>query len=301
MINLITKTQKEYSLVDSGDGEKLERFGDFLIIRPETQALWQKKNPDVWQKANAIFTKDGWKLSKGTPENFEFEIHGIKALINFGKGRNLGVFPEYSGEWNVLEKVLKTKTNPTALPVAGLRPRVLNLFAYTGLSSIVCAKAGASVVHVDSSRTSNETAKKLSDENGVGDKIRFITEDSLSFMKKEGRRENKYDLIILDPPTFGRGNKGQVFKIEEKLAELILEAKKLLSENPMGIILSGYSSEFTSLSYSNVLAGCTGMETVHGTLSIEEEGERLSLPLAKWAFAFNSQEIGGIISELINN
>ncbi len=291
MINLITKTQNQYSLVDSGDGEKLERFGDFLIIRPETQALWQKKNSDVWQKANAIFTKDGWKLSKGTPENFEFEIHGIKAKINFGKGRNLGVFPEYSGEWDVLEKILKTKTNPT----------VLNLFAYTGLSSIVCAKAEASVVHVDSSRTSNETAKSLADENGVGDKIRFITEDSLSFMKKEGRRENKYDLIILDPPTFGRGSKGQVFKIEEQLTELIMEAKKLLSENPIGIILSGYSSEFTSLSYSNVLAGCTGMETAHGTLSIEEEGARLSLPLAKWAFAFNSQEIEGIISELVNN
>lgn len=291
MINLITKTQSQYSLVDSGDGEKLERFGDFLIIRPEVQALWQKKNPDRWQRADAIFTKDGWKLSKGTPENFGFEIHGIKAKINFGKGRNLGVFPEYGGEWDVLEKILKTKTNST----------VLNLFAYTGLSSIVCAKIEASVVHVDSSRTSNETAKSLADENGVGDKIRFITEDSLSFMKKEGRRENKYDLIILDPPTFGRGSKGQVFKIEEKLTELIVEAKKLLSENSIGIILSGYSSEFTSLSYSNVLAGCTGMETVHGTLSIEEEGARLSLPLAKWAFAFNSKEIGGIISELVNN
>jgi len=161
----------------------------------------------------------------------------------------------------------------------------------------VYARAGGSVVHVDSSRSTNETAKQIADENGVGDKIRFITEDSLSFMKKEIKRGQKYDLIVLDPPVFGRGNKGQVFKIEEKLVELIEEAKKLLSEKPIGILLSGYSSEFVSGSYSNVLHVSTGMDVISGTLSIEEEGGRLKLPLGKWAFACGSQEIKDIISE----
>ncbi len=285
-MDLVTKTQKEYSLIDSGDGEKLEKFGDVFVLRPESQALWPKSNLDLWQKATAIYTKEGWKLSKNVSEEFEFEINGIKAQIHFGKGRNVGVFPEYTGEWQVLEKLLKTKENPS----------VLNLFAYTGLSSIASAKAGAQVVHVDASKISNETAKTQADKNNVGDKIRFITEDCLAFMKREIRRGNKYDLIVLDPPVFGRGAKGQVFKIEDEIGELVATAKELLAENGMGIFLNGYASEYSVESYKNILKAVTGMETIGGNLSIEEDGGRLNLPIAKWAFAYRDEELKNLIS-----
>jgi len=284
-MDLITKPQKEYALIDSGDGEKLEKFGDFLIVRPEIQALWQKKTPENWQKAKLVFKKE-WALSKDAPREINLEVLDVKTKIQIGKGKNIGIFPEYISLMDLFEKVIKKYSGA----------RVLNLFAHTGLSSVVYAKAGGEVVHVDSSRSTNETAKQIAGENGVRDKIRFITEDCLAFMKKEIKREQKYDLIVLDPPVFGRGNKGQVFKIEEKLVELIEESKKLLSEKPIGILLSGYSSEFVSGSYSNVLHVSTGMEVVSGTLSIEEEGGRLKLPLGKWAFACGSQEIKDIIS-----
>lgn len=289
-MNLITKPQKEYSLIDSGEGEKLEKFGDFLIVRPEAQALWAKGNTGEWQKANAIF-KNEWSISKNTPNEIDIEIFGTKTKIQIGKGRNVGFFPEYISLIELFEQVIK-KNNGA---------KILNLFAHTGFSSIVYAKAGGEVVHVDSSRSTNEIAKNLADVNGVGDKIRFITEDAMDFMKREVRRGQKYDLIVLDPPSFGRGDKGQVFKIEEKITELVNEAKNLLSPNPIGILLSGYSSEFASMSYSNVLSVSTGKEVIDGVLSIEEEGGRLSLPLAKWAFACGSLEVKDIILKLINN
>ncbi|MFZ3020440.1 MAG: class I SAM-dependent methyltransferase [Minisyncoccia bacterium] len=298
-MNLVTKKQKEYSLIDSGDGEKLERFGDFLVIRPEAQALWAKGDGNQWQKANAVF-KTEWSISKNTPNDISLEILEVKTKIQIGKGRNIGFFPEYVSLIELLRKIIR-KNNEISARAGQAGTKILNLFAHTGFSSIVYAKAGGEVVHVDSSRSSNEIAKDSANTNGAGDKIRFITEDALDFMKREVRRGQKYDLIILDPPSFGRGDKGQVFKIEEKITELIEEAKKLLSINPIGILLSGYSSEFASMSYSNVLAVSTGKEVINGTLSIEEEGGRLSLPLAKWAFACGSSEIKDIILKLINN
>jgi 23S rRNA (cytosine1962-C5)-methyltransferase len=293
-MDLITKTQKGYSLIDSGDGQKLERFGVFLIVRPEAQALWSKKDPDKWLQANAIFKKD-WSILKDTPSEINLEIAGVKTKIQIGKGRNIGVFPEYISMLNIFSGLIKkiVQENKSV--------KILNLFAHTGLSSVAYAHAGGEVTHVDASRTVNEIAKNQAKENGVENKIRFITEDGLSFIKKEVRREQKYDLIVLDPPAFGRGDKGQVFKIEEKIQTLIEESKKLLSENPIGILLSGYSSEFVSASYSNILNVHTNMETLHGTLAIEEEGGRLSLAIGKWAFACASTEIKDIISGLISN
>ncbi len=295
MNDLITKTQKGYSLVDSGDQEKLERFGDLLVIRPETQALWPKKNGDIWTKAGAIFSKDGWSLSKSVPNNLPFEINKIKTQLVLGKGRNIGVFPEYAGECEIFQKLLAIKNSQKSSSITGPWPRVLNLFAYTGVSSTACALAGAEVVHVDSSRTSNETAKKTAEENGVDKKIRFITEDSLSFAKREVRRGNKYDLIVLDPPVFGRGPKGQVFKLEDQILPIVNELKQLLTDDALGIFLNGYASEYSPESYRNILETATGMETIAGNLSIEEEGGRLKLTVGKWAFAFKNEEIKGII------
>lgn len=289
-MDLITKAQKEYSLVDSGDGEKLEKFGNFLIVRPESQAIWPKRDRGLWQKANIIFTKDGWKINRSLPKNFQIEIGNMLAEVKISKGRNIGIFPEYAGEWDIFKKILEKKSES----------KVLNLFAHTGLSSIACAKAGGDVVHIDASKISNDIAKNLADKNGVGDKIRFITEDCLSFIKREIRRGNKYDLIILDPPVFGRGSKGQVFKLEDEISDLVSGAKKLLSDSSIGIFLNGYASEYSVESYKNVLVSITGMKVIGGNLSIEEEGGRLNLPIAKWVLAFASENIKDIIWEQIN-
>lgn len=285
--DFITISNDDYALIDSGNLEKLEKFGDFLIARSEPQALWPKNNDAVWSKAVANFSsKNGWKFSGNLTKNIEFSIAGIKSEIEIGKGKNLGIFPEYAEVWKLFEKLCQKKNI-----------KVLNLFAYTGMSSIACAKGGAGVVHVDASRVSNTFAKKLADKNKVGDKIRFITDDCLTFLKREGRRGNKYDLIILDPPVFGRGAKGEVFKLEEQIIPLLKNAKALLSNTPVGVFLGGYASEYEELSYANILDVVVGGQIFYGSLGIKEQQGRLDLPLGKWAFSCFSDTIKGIINE----
>lgn len=254
---------KDYELLDSGNFEKLERFGAFTLIRPEPQAIWQP----VWsegewkKKAHAHFTREqkdnfrftdevkgGWKKLKEIPEswNVVYQHHDLKlnlrlALTGFG---HVGVFPEQGENWNFIFNTVKNWSVP--------KPRVLNLFAYTGAASVVAKIAGADVTHCDASRPGLNWANHNMQLNDQKD-IRWVYEDALKFVKREVKRGNKYNGIIMDPPPYGRGPEGEKWTLQEKLDELIEGASHLLEEQNSFFILSMYAVGLSALVGVNVV------------------------------------------------
>ncbi|MBS1505585.1 MAG: class I SAM-dependent methyltransferase [Bacteroidetes bacterium] len=242
---------KDYELIDAGDGEKLERFGKYCLIRPEPQAIWRKtKSENEWNKiAHAQFrreqkdnfrfgddVKGGWKKNQSMPDSWNVEYHHQKlsltlrlALTSFG---HVGIFPEQGENWNfIFETVSSWKTKA---------PRILNLFAYTGAASMVARQAGAEVTHVDASRPGLNWANQNMQLNHL-DHIRWVYEDALKFVKREAKRGNKYNGIIMDPPPYGRGPEGEKWTLQEKLDELVWLSHQLLEEKDHFFILSMYA------------------------------------------------------------
>lgn len=225
-----------YQLIDSGDGQKLERFGSYLLIRPSSIALWHKKNPSLWKKANAIFDREkGWQCQKDMPTEWEITIKGIKLLLKLTSFGHVGFFPEHL----FLDKIEK-------------KTKILNLFAYTGLGSIIMAKKGAEVCHVDAAKPSIQWAKQNAALNGA-DNIRWILDDALKFVSKEIRRKATYQGIIMDPPTFGRGAKKELFKIEKDLMPLLEKSSQLLGKDAF-LILSSHTPGITPVVLKQLLA-----------------------------------------------
>jgi len=271
----ITKPQKDYELLDSGDGMKLERYGKFVLSRPDPQVLWKKKlGEEAWKNADAIFVKgenSAWKIKKdlsegkaGVPDRWQIEIGGLNFEIYLSKFKHVGIFPEQLSNWFWMSDLIKKADRPV---------KVLNLFGYTGGASIACLKAGAEVVHVDASKTSIEHAKMNAEISGLSEKpIRWILDDGLAFVRREIRRGNKYDGIIMDPPAFGRGPKGEIWKIEESFQTLVEEAKKILSEKPLFFLINGYASGYSPIAYEENLSDLKkiGGQTSSGELAIEE-------------------------------
>ena len=286
----ITKPQKDYELLDSGDGLKLERYGKFVLSRPDPQVLWKKKlSEEVWQNADAIFVKgtekSSWKIKKdlpaqaGVPEKWEIEIGGLNFEIYLSKFKHVGVFPEQLSNWLWMGDLIKKAGRPI---------KVLNLFGYTGGASIACLKAGAEVVHVDASKTSIEHARMNAEISGLSEKpIRWILDDAYDFVKREIRRGNKYDGIIMDPPAFGRGPKGEIWKIEDNFLPLVDDAKKILSDNPLFFLINGYASGYSPIAYEENLSDLKkiGGVVTSGELTIEEKEFGRLLPagiFARW-------------------
>lgn len=254
---------QDYELIDSGDGEKLERFGKFTLIRPEPQAIWNKVLDDEeWkrlahtrfdreQKDKFRFTDDvngGWSKNSKVPEswNVQYQYQNLKitlrlALTNFG---HVGIFPEQGNNWNFIYDTVKSwKTE---------KPRVLNLFAYTGAASIVAKAAGADVTHVDASRPGLNWANQNMQLNDLSD-IRWVYEDALKFVKREVKRGNAYNGIIMDPPPYGRGPDGEKWTLQEKLNELIQLSSQLLEKKNSFFILSMYAVGLSPLIGLNVV------------------------------------------------
>jgi len=241
---------KDYELIDSGDGEKLERFGKFILIRPEPQAIWQKsKSQEEWNKlSHAHFSREqkdhfrfgdevkgGWKKKQSMPDswNVNYEYNNLSltlrlALTSFG---HVGIFPEQGENWNFIFDTISNWKNPS---------RVLNLFAYTGAASVVARQAGAEVTHCDASRPGLNWANQNMQLNQL-DNIRWVYEDALKFVKREAKRGNKYNGIIMDPPPYGRGPEGEKWTLQEKLDELIYLSSQLLEEKTRFFILSMYA------------------------------------------------------------
>ena len=243
-INLTTKSWRDYELLDSGDNRKLERYGNYVVIRPETQALWKPARPGLWKRAHAEFRwaegKGAW-AKKNMPESWEIGWEDIKCQVRLTSFKHTGVFPEQAANWEwIRERVGKLH-----------EPKVLNLFGYTGIASIVAAKSAAHITHVDASKQSNAWAKENAELSGVPtDRIRYITEDALKFAEREVRRGASYEGIVLDPPAFGRGAKGEVWKIEESFPGLLATLKQLWSEKPGAFfLLNGYAAGYSPLSF----------------------------------------------------
>ncbi len=272
---LITKPSKDYELIDSGEGEKLERFGDVVLSRPDPQALWKKNlSKDVWEKADAIFSREGkdgqWKIKAGQKdkiaEKWNVELNGLKFIIKPTAFKHTGLFPEQSVNWEWLKRVLENSDKK--------EPEILNLFGYTGGATLACAKAGAKVVHVDASNAALNWAKENAELSGLVDKpIRWLLDDARVFVEREIKRGRKYDAIIMDPPAFGHGAKKELWKIEEHFIELVEHCLTLLTPSPLFFLINGYSAGYSALAYKNnllILEKKFGGKIETGELAIEE-------------------------------
>lgn len=256
-----------YSLLDSGDQFKLERFGKYVLARPCAQAVWRPLLPaNIWKGADAHFTREQgnkWS-SKSLPESWETALHGLKFKVTPTDFGHIGIFPEHSSQWEWMEARLKESKK---------QPQILNLFAYTGGATLAAARAGASVCHLDASRAAVAWARENAALNALESKpIRWIVEDVIKFLQREMRRGVRYDGIILDPPSFGRGRQGEVFKIEQDLQELLQHCRKLLSEQPLFVIFTSHTPGFTPLVMQYLL-----QQTMHGVKGTVEAGE-MALP-----------------------
>jgi 23S rRNA (cytosine1962-C5)-methyltransferase len=277
--DIITSAWADYELLDSGDNRKLERFGKIITDRPDTQAIWSPLKPELWEKALAKFTfevKDGrWRLSPDTPVDWKVIFKDLTFQLHFTSFKHVGLFPEHASQWDFIkEQIAKIKNG-------GEKPNILNLFGYTGAATLAAAKAGAKVTHVDSSKQSTESASENAKASGIEDGIRWIVDDAAAFVKREVKRGVKYEGIVLDPPAFGRGTKGQVWHIEEDLVPLLHNLKELLSEKPGSfVILSGYAAGFAPQAFSQAVESVFGSDIkgTFGSLSIQEVSSKRVLP-----------------------
>lgn len=271
----------DYALLDSGEEEKLERWGTYTLARPDPSALWKKRLPlSSWQKADARYERSGkegrWHAGKQVPNEWPITFGGFTFLIRPTSFKHVGLFPEQLANWQWVEKKLKAQSSPLEAP------KVLNLFAYTGGATLAAAEAGAEVTHVDASKTANLWARENATQSNLSDKpIRWITDDVLAFAKKEIRRGERYDGVIMDPPAFGHGPGGQLWKIERDFLPLMELVGRLLSEKPRCILMSGYASGYSSYAFSHNLLPFKkqyGGVIEHGELAIAEEGSERVLP-----------------------
>jgi 23S rRNA (cytosine1962-C5)-methyltransferase len=252
-----SKDWLDYELLDTGEGEKLERFGKYTFVRPYEDAVWPKTlSKKEWDKADGKFwsskvgAKPGWKMEQKIDEEWEMSYKDIKFLASPTSFRHLGFFPEQASHWDFIEEKIKEAKKNTEQPI-----KFLNLFGYTGVASLFAIRAGAEVTHVDASKQTLDWAKENQKVSGLdGLPMRVIEDDVLKFLEREEKRGNKYDAVIMDPPKFGRGPKGEVWKIEDKLQELLLRVQKVLSNKPIFVILTSYAIESSSLSLGHALS-----------------------------------------------
>ena len=241
---------KDYSLVDSGNGKKLERFGNFLFTRPEPQALWSPRlSLKEWEKSSGTFLSSSnplnedangkWSLKKHLPHKWEMEYDNIKFFATPTPFRHLGFFPDQSPHWLWAASKIQAATNYSDKPFS---PKVLNLFGYSGIASLHAAFNGASVTHVDASKKAINFAFENRNLSSFQDlPIKFITDDAIKFVRREIRRENKYDAIILDPPKYGRGPNGEIWDFFNDLPILLELITQVLTPEPIFIILNSYA------------------------------------------------------------
>lgn len=268
-----------YALLDSGHGRKLERVGPYLLDRQAAQAHWRPRlGSDEWKRADAVHVRSDtggghWEERRKLPERWEVELEGVRAHVKLTPFGHLGLFAEHAGHWPWLRRTLG----------AAVRARgsveVLNLFAYTGGPSVACAQAGARVTHVDAARGIVDWARENAALNGLAEApIRWIVEDCAAFLQREQRRGRRYDGLILDPPSFGRGARGQVFKIEDDLEALLDLCVELLCPNPACVLFTCHTPGFSPLVLENLLAERFGRGTLaaeSGEMAIgEAEGGR---------------------------
>lgn len=279
---------KDYELIDSGEGEKLERFGKFILIRPEPQAIWSKVlDDDAWkrmahtrfdreQKDKFRFSDDvngGWSKNSKVPESwnvtYQYQNLNITLRLSLTSFGHVGIFPEQGDNWNFIYDTIKSWKKE--------KPRVLNLFAYTGAASIVAKAAGADVTHVDASRPGLNWANQNMQLNNLSD-IRWVYEDAVKFVRREAKRGNLYNGIIMDPPPYGRGPDGEKWTLQEKLNELVQLSSQLLEKKDAFFILSMYAVGLSPLVGLNVVKTHFDAEPECGEFFLKSTNKR-DLPM----------------------
>lgn len=275
---VLTDGFADYALLDSGGGRKLERFGEVTVDRPEAQALWSRRRPDWWAEAHAVFSAGGeddekgrWRVDKPVQPSWPVRVEGITMLCRLSALWHLGLFPEQLPHWQWMAEGIAT--------VTGERPRVLNLFAYTGAASLIAAKAGAEVTHVDASKKAIAWAKENQVSSGLAEApIRWILDDARKFVAREVRRGRTYHIIMVDPPKFGRGPNNEAWDLFDHLPGLMRDCAALLAPGASRLCLTAYAIRASALAIDGlvreVMDGRTGM-IESGELAISErEGGR---------------------------
>ncbi|MBA4792494.1 MAG: class I SAM-dependent rRNA methyltransferase [Phenylobacterium sp.] len=272
-----TTAWDDYALLDSGDGRKLERYGPYKVVRPEPQCLWSPRLPaQVWDAADAVFDPTDeedagrWRFQGKPKETWPMAWRQARFNARFTAFRHLAFFPEQAANWDWLETRIRSLSE---------QPRVLNLFGYTGVASLVCAAAGAAVTHVDASKKAIGWARENAELSGLTDRpIRWICEDARRYVQREVRRGSQYEGVILDPPKYGRGPTGEVWRLFEDLPELSALCAQLLSDKASFLILNAYAARISGAALAGLIADRLdgrGGTVEWGELALSEDsGER---------------------------
>ena len=247
----IANDWKDYEILDMADSRKLERWGKYILDRPDPQIVWKKKSFDKkWNKADAKYIRSNkggghWENISNVPDSWQIKYKNLTFNIKQMGFKHTGLFPEQAVNWDYMINKIK---------LSNRKIKVLNLFAYTGGATLACAYAGADVVHVDSSKGMVSWAKENIISSNLQDKyVRFIVDDCIKFVKREIRRGNKYDAIIMDPPSYGKGANGEIWNIEESLFSLIKLCEEVLSDNPLFFLINSYTTGMSSKVLENIL------------------------------------------------
>lgn len=246
----------DYEVLDTGDGEKLERWGSVVLRRPDPQVIWPPKDGRLWSAAHARYQRaetggGSWEFYQKLPDKWIMEWNDLRFYVRPTGFKHTGLFPEQAANWAFMRERLRRAG------AKGFAPRVLNLFAYTGGATLACAKEGAHVTHVDAAKGMVLWAKENRDLSRIPEEsTRFIVEDAKAFVSRELRRGNRYDAILMDPPSYGRGPNGEVWKLEDELYGLVDLCSQVLSDTPVFFLLNGYTTGFSACALRNVVWRC---------------------------------------------
>lgn len=265
---IIANNWKSYKIIDMSNGEKLEDWEGITLRRPDPQIIWEKDTVNKWNKPDAIYHRSNsgggqWEVLNKIPDRWNVRYKDLVFNVKLMGFKHTGIFPEQAVNWDyMIDKIKKSKR----------KIKVLNLFAYTGCATVACAYAGADVVHVDSSKGIVQWAKENIISSNLEDRyVRFIVDDVIKFVEREIRRGNKYDAIIMDPPSFGRGKNGEVWNIDDSLFKLVKLCEKVLSDDPLFFIINSYTTGMSKTVLENIL-NLTINKKYKGKISSEEIG-----------------------------
>ena len=263
----------DYELIDADNGERLERWGDIILIRPDPQIIWSEGHrDDRWNKAHAIYHRSNsgggyWETLKKVPDVWSINYEDLTFRLKPMGFKHTGLFPEQAVNWSLAQKLIIEANREVS---------VLNLFAYTGGATIACLNAGARVTHVDASKGMVSWAKENAVASALADRpVRWLVDDCMKFVKREIRRGNKYDAIIMDPPSYGRGPNGEVWKLEQQLSELLTDVGKILSDDPLFFFLNSYTGGLSPTILNYMVKSCIAPKN-SGTIFTEEIGIKVT-------------------------
>jgi 23S rRNA (cytosine1962-C5)-methyltransferase len=269
---LSTKGFEDYELLDCGNGARLERFGAYVISKPDPQAIWKPTLAQAqWQLADGIFENDKWQTKSKIPDKWIVKYNDLSFYAKLTPFKHTGIFPEQSLNWEFIQESICNKQKSGNVE----QVNILNLFAYTGAASLAAAKAGAKVTHLDGSKSSITWAKENQVLSGLSDKpIRWILDDALEFTAREARRGNSYDGIIMDPPVYGHGPNGETWDFDKSFPHLLENCKKILNPNPVFVIINAYAISSSSLMLINTMEDYLGLphdKIEYGELALEQK------------------------------